>query len=93
MTDFDNAIEKLLRRIERAANKNKLKKVQRLTTQLELLLNIQNQIEEQEEDTSGTDSSTNVADDNDTNPTLGPLEREDIQYEEDEHEEDEQESD
>ena len=44
MTDFDNAIEKLLRRIERAANKNKLKKVERLTAQLELLLNIQKKI-------------------------------------------------
>jgi len=113
MTNFDNAIEKLLRRIERATNKNKLKKVQRLTTQLDLLLKLQDQIEQQEdsvenvadvpsstladgavevEESSGTDSSTNIVHDNESNPTLDALEREDIQYEEEREEEEEEEN-
>ena len=48
MCDFDDAIEKLLRRIERAASKNKWGKVQRLTQQLNQLQALAEQHDEQE---------------------------------------------
>lgn len=48
MTSFDYAIEKLLRRIHRAATKNKWNKVQRLTVQLNQLYKLQEIAEQQE---------------------------------------------
>jgi hypothetical protein len=48
MCEFDDAIEKLLRRIQRAANKNKWGKVQRLTQQLNQLQDLAEQHDEQE---------------------------------------------
>tara|TARA_A100001015_G_C14861710_1_gene660663 strand:+ start:450 stop:740 length:291 start_codon:yes stop_codon:yes gene_type:complete len=48
MSSVDDAIEKLLRRIQRAASKNKLKKVDRLTKQLNQLQAVASAIEEQE---------------------------------------------
>tara|TARA_B100000513_G_C11889504_1_gene181848 strand:+ start:456 stop:803 length:348 start_codon:yes stop_codon:yes gene_type:complete len=49
MTNFDQAIEKLLRRIQRAASKNKWKKVDRLTQQLNQLQDLAEQQEQAEE--------------------------------------------
>ena len=48
MSSVDDAIEKLLRRIQRATSKNKLKKVDRLTKQLNQLQAVASAIEEQE---------------------------------------------
>ena len=48
MSNFDDAIEKLLRRIQRAAGKNKWNKVERLTHQLNQLQELAEQYEEQE---------------------------------------------
>ena len=48
MSNFDDAIEKLLRRIQRAASKNKWGKVQRLTQQLNQLQELAEQHDEQE---------------------------------------------
>ena len=48
MSNFDDAIEKLLRRIQRAAGKNKWNKVQRLTQQLNQLQELAEQYDEQE---------------------------------------------
>ena len=49
MSSIDDAIEKLLRRIQRAASKNKWKKVNRLTEQLNELEALAESIEQQEE--------------------------------------------
>ena len=48
MTDFDAAIEKLLRRIARAISKGKWKKVDRLSKQFEQLYELQEEVETQE---------------------------------------------
>ena len=48
MSNFDDAIEKLLRRIQRAAGKNKWNKVERLTHQLNQLQELAEQYDEQE---------------------------------------------
>ena len=48
MTDFDAAIEKLLRRIARAISKGKWKKVDRLSKQFEKLYELQEEVETQE---------------------------------------------
>ena len=49
MSSIDDAIEKLLRRIERAASKGKWKKVNRLTEQLNQLEALAESIDQQEE--------------------------------------------
>tara|TARA_B100001057_G_C22652847_1_gene872786 strand:+ start:269 stop:484 length:216 start_codon:yes stop_codon:yes gene_type:complete len=49
MSSIDDAIEKLLRRIQRAASKNKWKKVGRLTEQLNQLEALAESMEQQEE--------------------------------------------
>ena len=48
MSNFDDSIEKLLRRIQRAAGKNKWNKVERLTQQLNQLQELAEQYDEQE---------------------------------------------
>ena len=48
MTDFDAAIEKLLRRIARAISEGKWKKVDRLSKQFEQLYELQEEVETQE---------------------------------------------
>ena len=92
MTYFENAIEKLLRRIKRAAQKNKWGKVNRLTTQLNDLYELQEQAEQHEEEQEQQQEQTNGSGSNSgsvggSNDEDGPLaeeqEREDIDvYEE-----------
>ena len=57
MSSIDDAIEKLLRRIQRAASKNKWKKVDRLTEQLNQLQALAEAIEEQEASDATVDNN------------------------------------
>jgi len=56
MINFDTAIEKLLRRIQRATSKGKWKKVDRLSKQLEQLYDLQEQAESEETESQETES-------------------------------------
>ena len=93
MSSIDAAIEKLLRRIQRAASKNKWNKVERLTKQLNELQDVaeQQEIAEQQEtldlpshvDNNGSDENSEEEEDptyiNDDN-YVHEVEERDIQH-------------
>tara|TARA_Y100000992_G_C20958856_1_gene347185 strand:+ start:150 stop:437 length:288 start_codon:yes stop_codon:yes gene_type:complete len=95
MTNFENAIEKLLRRIKRAAEKNKWGKVNRLTNELNDLYELQEQAEqhqeeqEQQQSNSGSNSGSVGGSNDEDGPLADALEREDIDINEQREEEEE----
>ena len=103
MTNLHDAIDKLLRRINRASSKGKEKKVDRLTNQLDQLLKIQEFLIQESDsesdyetgsdfDYSYFDSESDYDFDSSSdseNPVLNSEEREDVQYEDVQYEDDE----